>query len=82
MAQLDIQECGLEIVQEARRETDQAGFPYIADDLRLPLRLFELRKRYADDADVNARLDQVFDAILAGDLVLARAILSDYPVEP
>jgi hypothetical protein len=70
------------MVQEARRETCQAGFPYVADDLRLPLRLFELRNRYADDAHVNARLDQVFHAIVAGDLDLARAILADYPVGP
>jgi hypothetical protein len=72
----------LEMVQEARRETSQAGFPYVADDLRLPLWLFELRNRYAADTPVNARLDQVFHTIVAGDLDLARAILADYPVGP
>jgi hypothetical protein len=71
----------LEMVQEARRATDKAGFPFTADDLPLPLQLFKLRQKHANDAEVNARLDQVFDAILAGDLDLARAILADYPVE-
>ena len=71
----------LEVVQEARRATDRAGFRFAADDLRLPLRLFQLRQKHANDAEANARLDQVFDAILAGDLDLARAILDDYPNE-
>jgi hypothetical protein len=72
----------LEMVQEVRRATDKAGFMFTADDLPLPLHLFKLRQKYANDAEVNARLDQVFDAILAGDLDLARTILADYPVEP
>lgn len=71
----------LEMVQEVRRSTDPAGFPFVADDLRLPLRLFELRQKYADDAAVGARLDQVFAAILAGDLEMARDILDEYAVE-
>jgi hypothetical protein len=66
----------LERVQEVRRDTDPAGFPYTADDLRLPLQLFELRQRYAEDPEVNAQLDRVFDAILAGDLDSARTILA------
>jgi hypothetical protein len=72
----------LEMVQEARRATDRSGFRFNAEDLPLPLRLFKLRQEYADDAEVNARLDQVFDAVLAGDLDLARAILADYQIEP
>jgi hypothetical protein len=71
----------LEMVQEARRATDE-GFPFTADDLRLPLSLFRLRKQYAHDTEVTARLDEVFDAILAGDLAQARAILADYEGEP
>jgi hypothetical protein len=70
------------MVQEVRRATDKAGFMFTADDLPLPLHLFKLRQEYADDAEVNARLDRVFDAILAGDLDLARTLLTDYPVGP
>jgi hypothetical protein len=72
----------LEIVQETRRATDRAGFAFTADDLRLPLHLFRLRKQYDGDSEVNIRLDQVFEAILVGDLDLARGILADYPLEP
>ncbi len=71
----------LEMVQDARRSTDPAGFPFVADDLRLPLRLFELRQKYAGDAAVNARLDRVFEAILSGDLDAARAVLAEYPLK-
>ena len=67
----------LEMVQEVRRETDPAGFLYTADDLRLTLRLFELRKRYQADPEVNAQLDRVFETILAGDLDQARTLLAN-----
>jgi hypothetical protein len=65
------------MVQETRQATDPEAFPYTAEDLRLPLRLFELRKQYPRDDEVNATLDTVFDAILAGDLEGARATLDD-----
>jgi hypothetical protein len=66
----------LEMVQDVRRATDPDGFPFVADDLRLPLQLFELRKEHAQDAEVNARLDQAAEAILAGDLDQARSLLA------
>jgi len=72
----------LEMVQEVRGDTDPAGFPYTADDLRLPIQLFELRQKYESDAEVNAQLDQVSDAILAGDLDRARTLLAGFPIEP
>lgn len=72
----------LEMVQDVRRETDPAAFPFTAEDLTLPLQLFQLRQKYANDAEINTRLDQVFEAIIAGDLDTARDILADYPLEP
>lgn len=72
----------LEMVQEVRRETDPAGFTFTADDLRLPLQLFDLRNEYKGDAEANARLDQAFEAILAGDLDLARTFVAEHEVAP
>jgi hypothetical protein len=72
----------LEMVQQVRRETDPAGFPFTAGDLLLPLQLFKLRQKHADDTELNAQLDKVFDAILAGDLDRARTILAEVPLEP
>jgi hypothetical protein len=59
-----------------------AGFPFTAGDLLLPLQLFKLRQKHADDTELNAQLDKVFDAILAGDLDRARTILAEVPLEP
>lgn len=64
----------LEIVQETRQSLDTA-FTATSDDLILPLRLFKLRRAHEDDADINAQLDEVFNAIVAGDLTDARTIL-------
>jgi len=67
----------LEMVQETRRETDPDGFPFTADDLRLPLQLFELRQQRAGDDQANAQLDPISDAILSGDLDRARSLLAE-----
>lgn len=67
----------LAMIQETRRNLD-TDFEPTPDDLTLPLRLFEARRAYADDSTVNAELDQVFDAIVTGDLDTARDILDAY----
>ena len=50
-----------------------------ADNLRLPIQLFNLRKAYAKDADVQAKLDEAFNAIIAGDLTTAKGIIAGIP---
>jgi hypothetical protein len=66
----------LEAVQDGRRSIDET-FAYTADDLRLPLRLFLLRKQNRYHDDVNAQLDEVFKLMLAGELETARAALDE-----
>ena len=67
----------LEIIQETRKRIDPA-FSFKSDDLRLPLRIYELRKDAKDDAARTARLDQAADALAAGDAAAAqRALDSD-----
>ena len=68
----------LEIVQQYRTALDDQGFDYTPDDLRLPLRLYELRKAHAGDDAANARLDAAFEAILGGDLTAAADILAAF----
>ena len=68
----------LEIVQQYRTELDDQGFAYTPDDLRLPLRLFELRKAHAGDDAADARLDAASEAILGGDLTAAADILAAF----
>ncbi|MFN8451204.1 MAG: glycoside hydrolase family 71/99-like protein [Anaerolineae bacterium] len=67
----------LEIVQETRRSLE-SGFAPTADDLRLPLALFNARRAHAGDAEANAQLDEAFQALISGDTDAARAILSAY----
>jgi hypothetical protein len=44
----------------------------------IPLQLFNLRQIYAEDADIQARLDEAAGAIIAGDLDTAAGIIGDY----
>ncbi len=68
----------LEMVQEARRAMAGDAFTFTAEDLRLPLRLFNLRRAHAGDAAVNARLAEAFTALITGDVGTARAIIDSY----
>ncbi|MBN2391674.1 MAG: hypothetical protein JXR84_13195, partial [Anaerolineae bacterium] len=69
----------LEIVQETRRGMADGDFTFAAEDLRLPIQLFNLRREYDGDAAVNARLDEAFTALIAGDVDSAAAIIASYP---
>ena len=53
----------LEIVQEARRNEGGGKFPFAAEDLRLPARLYALRKKPGMDA---ASLDRISDLLNRG----------------
>ena len=61
-------------MQETRASLD-AEFAGTPEDLRLPLRIFELRKAHAGDEAINAQLDEAFAAIVAGDVAGAVAIV-------
>jgi hypothetical protein len=67
----------LEIIQDTRRTLDESNFSFTADDLQLPLALYNLRKAYASDQDVQTRLDDVFNAIVTGDLAGAKSIIDE-----
>ncbi|MBU0679277.1 MAG: hypothetical protein KJ626_14340 [Verrucomicrobia bacterium] len=59
----------LEIIQEARRKERGGDFPFTSDDLRLPARLYALRKR----GDIEpARLDDISSLLNRGSCVRAR----------
>jgi hypothetical protein len=68
----------LEMVQDARRAMADGDFTFTAEDLRLPIQLFNLRREYAGDTAVNARLDEAFTALIAGDVDVAVEIIDSY----
>ncbi len=68
----------LEMLQAAQAKLGNTDFKYTADDLRLPLRLYQLRKS-TDDAEAQSRLDEASTALMAGDVKAAKKILSSFP---
>ena len=66
----------LEVLQKARREHVEPSFAGKADDLRLPERLFLLRKARNDEAS-RMHLDEVARLLARGAAVEARVILGE-----
>jgi hypothetical protein len=66
----------LAVIQELRREWIDPGFEFRKGDLQLATRFYHVRRELAADSEGFAALDQVFAAIVEGDLQLAEAQLS------
>jgi hypothetical protein len=65
----------LEITQEMRKEYIDSNFPYVAADLRLPVRLYTLRKENLSNPTVMAQLATVEDYLFANNLSGAKELL-------
>jgi hypothetical protein len=72
----------LGIVQDAIRASINPDFTYTMDDLVIPFQIFQLRKQYEGNTEVNSLLDQAFQKVIAGDLESVKSILVKYPIEP
>lgn len=68
----------LEMVQEARKTTSGGDFSFNTEDLRLPLELYQLRVKYASDADVTAELNLVSDELLTGNTQTVIKVIETY----
>ena len=64
----------LEIMQETRASKDP-GFVFQKGDLLLPLQIYNMRKQYPDDNEVNSVLDSVFDLIISSQIDSAKQLL-------
>ena len=62
----------LETVQTLRRKHIESKFAFQPDDLRLPHRLLEARRK--PNAD-HKRLDEIADAIVGGNVSQARSVI-------
>ena len=65
----------LEMTQQMRKDYINSSFPYVPDDLRLPVRLYQLRKENEYDPSVMAKLQMVEDLLFDNDLVNAKMLL-------
>lgn len=68
----------LEMLQETRRASIDAAFSFTAEQLALPLQLFNLRKAHERDAEINAQLDEAFNAVVAGEIEAAVTIIGSF----
>ncbi len=64
----------LEAVQEARRKELGDAFTFTADDLRLPAKLFKLRKQSGGD---TSKLDEISTLLANGDTATAGKIIDE-----
>ncbi|MEO7718385.1 MAG: glycoside hydrolase family 71/99-like protein [Capsulimonas sp.] len=68
----------LETTQRLRRKYFKSSFAYIAQDLRLPVRWYLLRKRYRSDPKVYPKLSAFFLLMASGHTVQAGKLLARY----
>lgn len=68
----------LETTQRLQRKLLTPNFLYTAQDLRLAVRWYLLRKQYASDPVASAKLAPFFSLINSGQLAKARALLGRY----
>jgi hypothetical protein len=66
----------LGIVQDFIRTSKNPEFSYTIEDLAIPLQIYQMRKQYEGNPEVNTRLDQAFDFIIAGDLNAAKVLIA------
>lgn len=65
----------LETTQQSRKKFLEPSFSSTGADLRLPVQLFNLRKKYPGDPQMKARLDMASRWLFAGKPNRARAVL-------
>jgi hypothetical protein len=66
----------LGIVQDLRRQSLDASFPYHTNDLALALRVYNLRKQYGGTPAIAAELNRTFTNIVSGALPTANLQLA------
>ena len=68
----------LEVIQATSRSLAQNGFEFVSSDLSIPLQIFNLRRQYQGNQEVNARLDEAFNAIVSDNVELSKEIIAVY----
>ena len=66
----------LEATQRMRHKYIKSSFPYTAQDLRLPVELYTLRKQLPADKTRQTRLDEVSNLLFKGNLSEARKLMA------
>jgi len=67
----------LEAIQEARRRSSGDTLDYRREDLRVPLRIYQLRKRLAPSSPHRKALDEATDLLSGGEVARASERLDE-----
>jgi hypothetical protein len=67
----------LGLIQDLRRLYIESAFSYRTNDLKLAMRLFQLRRRFGTNSQAGQKLDAVFDSIVANNLARANRQLNE-----
>ena len=62
----------LETTQRLRRKHIRTSFAYRAEDLRLPIELYQLKKKLASDSKAQAALKKISDLLFSGKVLEAK----------
>jgi hypothetical protein len=68
----------LEAIQKRMAMQSAKPFPFTPDDLRLPVKLYELRKQFIGDRNAMATLDEVSALMFSSKCDAARAIMTKF----
>ena len=67
----------LEMIQDFKKNSIDPDFQYQATDLRVPMKIYDLRKKHKGNSEINARLDTAFNLIVADELDSAIALIDE-----
>ncbi len=65
----------LEIIQHYGRQRSGPSFPYITADLRLPVELYQLKKKHQSNQSVMKELSNCSNHLFSGDLIAAKSLM-------
>lgn len=68
----------LETTQRLRRQHIKTRFAYTAQDLRLPVELYQLKKSLTSDSKAQSRLKEISDLLFAGKMEEARKRIAHF----
>ncbi len=71
----------LEIVQKFMQSRSEDAVAFRAEDLRLPVKLYALKKQYQNDTQAMSNLKRATDLLFSGKCDAARSILETYPAK-
>lgn len=65
----------LEIIQDYKKQKNGPSFPYSATDLRIPIELYQLKKKHQSNQSVMEDLSKCSNHLFSGNLIAAKSLM-------